>query len=128
MTVLGVCAIVIMVIASISFSIAIVGMTCQMIKDCWKKKKIGKSRYLWNNIRQTKLKIRMDKYDKLTMRCIKFTDLRYKTVNLRVPLNKCKCINVPKGLTLTDLLDRKEYIGRKFVLKVDYSDKKEEDV
>mgnify|MGYP002170731547 CR=1 FL=1 len=37
MTVLGVCAIVVMVIASISFSIAIVGMTCQMIKDCWKK-------------------------------------------------------------------------------------------
>lgn len=70
----------------------------------------------------------MDKDYKRIMRCIKFTDLRYKTVNLRVPLNKCKCINVPKGLTLKDLRGRKEYIGRKFVLKVDYSDKKEEDV
>lgn len=70
----------------------------------------------------------MDKYDKLIMRCIKFTDLRYKTVNLRVPLNKCKCINIPKGLTLTDLLDRKEYIDRKFVLKADCSDKKEKDI
>lgn len=38
MTVLGVCAIVVIVIASISFSIAIVGMTYQMIKNCWKKK------------------------------------------------------------------------------------------
>lgn len=38
MTVLGVCAIVVMVIASISFSIAIVGMTYQMIKGCWKRK------------------------------------------------------------------------------------------
>lgn len=66
----------------------------------------------------------MDKYDKRTMRCIKFTDLRYKTVNLRVPLNKCKRINVPKGLTLKDLLDRKEYIDRKFVLKADCSDKR----
>lgn len=70
----------------------------------------------------------MDKGYKRTMRCIKFTDLRYKTVNLRVPLNKCKRINVPKGLTLTDLLDRKEYIDRKFVLKADCSDKKEEDI
>ena len=38
MTVLVVCAIVVTVIASISFPIAIVGMTYQMIKDCWKKK------------------------------------------------------------------------------------------
>lgn len=40
----------------------------------------------------------------------------------------CKHIKVPKGLTLKDLRGRKEYIGRKFVLKADYSDKKEEDV
>jgi hypothetical protein len=38
----------------------------------------------------------------------------------------CKHIKVPKDLTLKDLRGRKEYIGRKFVLKVDYSDKKEE--
>ncbi len=48
MTVLGVCAIVVMVIASISFSIAIVGMTYQMIKDCWKRK-IGKNHGTDNN-------------------------------------------------------------------------------
>lgn len=73
----------------------------------------------------------MDKDYKRIMRCIEITDHRSKNVdvkNLRVPLNKCKRIKVPKGLTLEDLRGRKEYIGRKFVLKADYSDKKEEDV
>ena len=71
----------------------------------------------------------MNKVYKLTMRCIEITDHRSKIVdvkNLKVSLYMCKHIKVPKGLTLKDLRGRKEYIGRKFVLKVDYSDKKEE--
>lgn len=78
MTVLGVCAIVVMVIASISFSIAIVGMTYQMIKDCWKKG------FLWSNIRHTKLEMRMGKEDyKRIMRCIEITDHRSKNANVK---------------------------------------------
>lgn len=68
---------------------------------------------------------------KRIMRCIEITDHRSKNVdvkNLRVPLNKCKRIKVPKGLTLEELRKSLEYIGRIFVFKVDYSDKKEEDV
>lgn len=65
------------------------------------------------------------------MRCIEITDHRSKIVdvkNLRVSLYMCKHIKVPKGLTLKDLRGRKEYIGRISVFKVDYFDKKEEDV
>lgn len=68
---------------------------------------------------------------KQIMRCIEITDHRSKIVdvkNLRVSLYMCKHIKAPKGLTLKDLRGRKEYIGRISVFKVDYSDKKEEDV
>lgn len=68
---------------------------------------------------------------KRIMRCIEITDHRSKIVdvkNLRVSLYMCKHIKAPKGLTLKDLRGRKEYIGRISVFKVDYSDKKEEDV
>ena len=70
----------------------------------------------------------MDKDYKRIMRCIEITDHRSKNVdvkNLRVSLYMRKHIKVPKGPALKDLRDRKEYIGRKFVFKVDYSDKKE---
>lgn len=73
----------------------------------------------------------MDKDYKRIMRCIEITDHRSKIVdvkNLRVPLNKCKRIKVPKGLTLEELRKSLEYIGRISVFKADYSDKKEEDV
>lgn len=73
----------------------------------------------------------MDKDYKRIMRCIEITDHRSKNVdvkNLRVPLNKCKRIKVPKGLTLEELRKSLEYIGGISVFKADYSDKKEEDV
>lgn len=66
---------------------------------------------------------------KLIMRCIEITDYRSQNANvknLRVSLNKCKRVKASKGLTLKDLRGRKEYIDRRFVLKVDYSDIKEE--
>lgn len=74
----------------------------------------------------------MNKEDyKQIMRCIEITDHRSKITNVknfRVPLNKCKRIKVPKGLTLEELRKSLEYIGRISVFKADYSDKKEEDV
>lgn len=68
---------------------------------------------------------------KLIMRCVEITDHRSKNANvknLRVPLNKCKRIKVPDGLTFEELRKSLKYIGRISVFKVDYSDKKEEDV
>lgn len=92
----------------------------------------GKSGFLWSNIRHTKLEMRMDKEDyKRIMRCIEITDHRSKNANvknLKVPLNKCKRIKIPKGLTLEELRKSLEYIGKISVFKADYSDKKEEDV
>lgn len=74
----------------------------------------------------------MNKEDyKQIMRCIEITDHRSKITNVknfRVPLNKCKRIKVPEGLTLEELRKSLEYIGRISVFKADYSDKKEEDV
>lgn len=63
------------------------------------------------------------------MRCIEITDHRSKITNVknfRVPLNKCKRIKVPEGLTLEELRKSLEYIGRISVFKADYSDKKED--
>jgi hypothetical protein len=72
----------------------------------------------------------MNKEDyKQIMRCIEITDHRSKITNVknfRVPLNKCKRIKVPEGLTFEEL--RKSLKSRISVFKVDYSDKKEEDV
>lgn len=68
---------------------------------------------------------------KLIMRCVEITDHRSKKChvkNLRVPLNKCKRIKVPDGLTFEELRKSLKYIGEIFVFKADYSDKKEEDV
>lgn len=76
--------------------------------------------------------MRMDKEDyKRIMRCIEITDHRSKNANvknLKVPLNKCKRIKIPKGLTLEELRKSLEYIGKISVFKAGYSDKKEEDV
>lgn len=66
---------------------------------------------------------------KLIMRCVEITDHRSKNANvknLRVPLNKCKRIKVPDGLTFEELRKSLKYIGGIFVFKVDYSDKKED--
>lgn len=68
---------------------------------------------------------------KLIMRCVEITDHRFQNANvknLRVPLNKCKRIKVPDGLTFEELRKSLEYIGGISVFKADYSDKKEEDV
>lgn len=68
---------------------------------------------------------------KLIMRCVEITDHRFQNANvknLRVPLNKCKRIKVPDGLTFEELRKSLKYIGGIFVFKADYSDKKEEDV
>lgn len=74
----------------------------------------------------------MNKEDyNLIMRCIEITDHRSKNANvknLRAPLNKCKRIKVPEGLTFEELRKSLKYIGGISVFKVDYSDKKEEDV
>lgn len=74
----------------------------------------------------------MDTEDyKLIMRCVEITDHRSKNANvktLRVPLNKCKRIKVPEGLTFEELRKSLKSIGGIFVFKADYSDKKEEDV
>lgn len=74
----------------------------------------------------------MDTEDyKLIMRCVEITDHRFKNANvknLRVPLNKCKRIKVPEGLTFEELRKSLKSIGGIFVFKADYSDKKEEDV
>lgn len=74
----------------------------------------------------------MNKEDyKQIMRCIEITDHRSKITNVknfRVPLNKCKRIKVPEGLTFEELRKSLKAIGRISVFKVDYSDKKEEDV
>ena len=70
----------------------------------------------------------MDKDYKRIMRCIEITDHRSKNVdvkNLRVSLNKCKRIKIPKGLTLKELRDGLKSIGRITTFKVDYSDRKE---
>lgn len=71
----------------------------------------------------------MDKEDyKLIMRCVEITDHRSKIAdikNLKVSLNKCKRIKIPKGLTLEELRDGLKSIGRITTLKVDYSDRKE---
>lgn len=68
---------------------------------------------------------------KLIMRCATVTDYRAKNVdvkNLRVSLNECKRVKIPKGLTLKELRDSLKAIGKISVFKADYSDKKEEDV
>lgn len=68
---------------------------------------------------------------KLIMRCVEITDHHSKNANvknLRVPLNKCKRIKVPDGLTFEELRKSLKYIGGISVFKADYSDKKEEDV
>lgn len=68
---------------------------------------------------------------KLIMRCVEITDHRSPNANvknLRVPLNKCKRIKVPDGLTFEELRKSLKYIGGIPVFKADYSDKKEEDV
>lgn len=68
---------------------------------------------------------------KLIMRCVEITDHRSKNANvknLRAPLNKCKRIKVPDGLTFEELRKSLKYIGGISVFKADYSDKKEEDV
>lgn len=74
----------------------------------------------------------MNKEDhKQIMRCIEITDHRSKITNVknfRVPLNKCKRIKVPEGLTFEELRKSLKSIGGIFVLKADYSDKKKEDV
>ena len=65
---------------------------------------------------------------KLIMRCIEITDHRSKIAdikNLKVSLNKCKRIKIPKGLTLKELRDGLKSIGRITTFKVDYSDRKE---
>lgn len=71
----------------------------------------------------------MDKEDyKLIMRCVEITDHRSKIANiknLKVSLNKCKRIKIPKGLTLEELRDGLKSIGRITTFKVDYSDRKE---
>lgn len=71
----------------------------------------------------------MDKEDyKLIMRCVEITDHRSKiadTKNLKVSLNKCKRIKIPKGLTLEELRNGLKSIGRITTFKVDYSDRKE---
>lgn len=68
---------------------------------------------------------------KLIMRCVEITDHRSQNANVknfRVPLNKCKRIKVPDGLTFEELRKSLKYIGGISVFKADYSDKKEEDV
>lgn len=71
----------------------------------------------------------MNKEDyKLIMRCVEITDHRSKIAdikNLKVSLNKCKHIKIPKGLTLKELRDGLKSIGRITTFKVDYSDRKE---
>ena len=71
----------------------------------------------------------MDKEDyKLIMRCVEITDHRSKIAdikNLKVSLNKCKRIKIPKGLTLEELRDGLKSIGRITTFKVDYTDRKE---
>lgn len=68
---------------------------------------------------------------KLIMRCVEITDHRSQNANvknLRAPLNKCKRIKVPDGLTFEELRKSLKYIGGISVFKADYADKKEEDV
>ena len=70
----------------------------------------------------------MDKNYKRIMRCIAIVDERPKNVdvkNLRVSLNKAKCVKIPKGLTLKEVRNRVGYIGRITTFEGDYSDRKE---